>query len=279
MRRSLLIGMLLILWLLPAGSASAAAGDDGDDRIVLVGSVLVDRDETAGDVIVVDGDVTIRGTVTGDLVVVDGDVTIRGTVEGDVVTVAGLATLGRRGRIGGDLVYGDDKPVQTPGSRVGGEVKKIKIGDASIIAAIGIWIGFTISLLLLGLVLLALAPRAGEAVARTGRAKPGIAALVGLLAFVLLPVIAIAACVTIIGLPLGIVLGLLILPLYAIGYLSSALVLGRMIRKTGTILPFVIGLVVLQLLTLIPIAGGIIGFLAIIFGLGVLLLTLLRARS
>ena len=36
---------------------------------------------------------------------------------------------------------------------------------------------------------------------------------------------------------------------------------------------------ILQLLTLIPIAGGIIGFLAIVFGLGVLLLTLLRARS
>jgi hypothetical protein len=279
MRRSHLIGMLLLLWLLPAANASAAADDDGDDRIVLVGSVLVDRDETVDDLVVVDGDVTIRGTVEGDVLVVDGDVTIRGTVQGDVVAVAGLATLGRRGRIGGDLVYGDDKPVQTPGSRVGGEVKKIKIGDASIIAAIGIWIGFTISLLLLGLVLLALAPRAGEAVARTGRAKPAIAALVGLLAFFLLPVIAIAACVTVVGLPLGIVLLLLILPLYAIGYLSSALVLGRVIRKTGTILPFVIGIVVLQLLTLIPIAGGLIGFLAIVFGLGVLLLTLLRARS
>jgi hypothetical protein len=278
MRRSLLIGMLLLLWLLPVASASAAADDD-DDRIVLVGSVLVDRDETAGDVIVVDGDVTIRGRVTGDLVVVDGDVTIRGTVEGDVVAVAGLATLGRRGNVAGDLVYGDDKPVQAPGSRVGGKVKKIKVGDASIIAAIGLWIGFTISLLLLGLVLLALAPRAGEAVARTGRAKPAIAALVGLLAFFLLPAIAIAACVTVIGLPLGIVLLLLILPLYAIGYLSTALVLGRMIRKKGLVLTFVIGLVILQLLTLIPIAGGILAFLAIVFGLGVLLLALLRARS
>jgi hypothetical protein len=278
MRRALLIGMLLLLWLLPVASASAAADDD-DDRIVLVGSVLVDRDETAGDVIVVDGDVTIRGRVTGDLVVVDGDVTIRGTVEGDVVAVAGLATLGRRGNVAGDLVYGDDKPVQAPGSRVGGKVKKIKLGDASIIAAIGLWIGFTISLLLLGLVLLALAPRAGEAVARTGRAKPAIAALVGLLAFFLLPAIAIAACVTVIGLPLGIVLLLLILPLYAIGYLSTALVVGRMIRKQGLVLTFVIGLVILQLLTLIPIAGGILAFLAIVFGLGVLLLAQLRARS
>ncbi len=244
MRRALLLGMLLLCWLLPAASASAAddGGDDGD-RIVVKGSVVVDREETAGDVIVVKGDATIRGRVTG------------------------------------DLVYGDDKPVQAPGSRVAGDVKKFKIGDASILGAIVLWLGFTVSLLLLGLVLLLLAPRAGEAVARTGKAKPLIAALVGLVSFFLLPVIAIAACVTVIGLPLGIVLLLLILPLYAIGYLTAALVVGRLILKKARILAFVVGLVILQLVTLIPIAGGIVGFLATVFGLGVLLVSLFRARS
>jgi len=279
MRRCLLLGMLLLCWLLPAVNASAADNGDDGDRIVVVGSVLVDRDETAGDVVVVDGDVTIRGTVTGDVVVIDGDVTIRGTVDGDVVAVSGLATLGRRGRVAGDLVYGDDKPVRAPGSRVAGDVEKFKIGDASILGAIAIWIGFTVSLLLLGLVLLLLAPRAGEAVARTGKDKPLIAALIGLGAFFLLPVIAIAACVTVIGLPLGIVLLLLLLPLYAFGYLSAALVIGRLILKKARILAFIVGLVILQLLTLIPIAGGIIGFLATVFGLGVLVLSLFRARS
>ena len=169
--------------------------------------------------------------------------------------------------------------MRAPGSRVGGDVEKFAIGDVSVVGAIGLWIGFTVSLLLLGLVLLLLAPRAGEAVARTGREKPLIAALVGLLAFFLLPVIAILASLTVIGLPLGIVLLLLILPLYAIGYLTSALVVGRMILKKAGILAFVVGLVILQLLTLIPIAGAIIGFLATIFGLGVLLLSLLRART
>ena len=272
--------MLLLLWLVPAGSATAAAGGDEDgDRIVLVGSVLVDRGQTAGDIVVADGDVTIRGTVTGDVIVADGDVIIRGTVEGDVVTLAGLATLGRRGRVGGDIVYADDKPVQTPGSQVGGDVEKLALGDASIIAAIGLWVAVTVSLLLLGLVLLLIAPRAGDAAVRTGREKTGIAFLVGLLAFFLLPVIAFAAFVTIIGLPLGVVLLLLIVPLYAIGYLTTGLVLGSRIVKKGGILAFVAGIVILQLLVLIPILGGLIGFVATLFGLGVLLVTLFRARS
>jgi hypothetical protein len=275
MRRPVLFAMLLLCWLLPAANAAAA----DDDRIVLVGSVAVDRDETVQDLIVVDGDVTIRGNVTGDVVVVDGDVTIRGSVAGDVVAVTGLATLGQRGRVAGDLVYGDDKPVLAPGSRVAGNVEKFKIGDASAIAAIGLWIGFTISLLLLGIVLLLLAPRAGDAVARAGRDKPLIAALVGLGALILLPVIAIVACITIIGLPLGIVLLLLILPLYAVGYLSAALIVGRLILKQARIRAFVVGLVILQLLTLIPFVGGLVGLLATIFGLGALMIALFSARS
>lgn len=279
MRRLLLIAMFLLCWLLPAAGATAQGDTDRSDRIVLSGPVLVDRDETSGSVIVADGDVTVRGTVDGDIVAAGGDITIRGTVEGNIVAVAGQVTLGRAGRVTGDIAYGDKKPFLAPGSRVSGDVKKFELGDASIIGAIGFWIGFTLSLLVLGLVLLALAPRAADAIARTAKAKTLIAALVGLLAFFLIPIIAIAACVTLIGLPLGIVLLFSIVPLYAIAYLSSALVLGRVILKKARILAFVVGLVLLQVLTLIPIVGGIIGFLAVVLGLGAMLLALLRARS
>jgi accessory gene regulator protein AgrB len=275
LRRSLLFSMLLCCWLVPAASASA----NSDDRIVIVGPVLVDRGETVGDVVVLDGDVTIRGTVKGDVIVGDGDVTIRGTVKGDVVAAAGQATLGRRGRISGDLIYGDERPVLAPGSRVGGDVQKVDAGDVSIVGAIGAWIALVVSMFVLGLLFLLLAPRAAEAVARTARGKALVCALVGLLGFFLLPVLAVAALFTIVGIPLGVVLLFLVIPLYAMGYVTSALVVGRLILKKSRILAFLLGLVILGLLTLIPIAGGIIGFLAIVFGLGALLVTLFRSRS
>ena len=279
MRRSSLFVLFALCWLLPVASASAEADNDGDDRIVLVGSVLVDQDETAGDVIVVDGDVTIRGNVTGDVIVVDGDVTIRGSVEGDVVTIAGQATLGRRGNVEGDIVYADKEPVRTEGSQVGGDVEKLNVGDAGILGAIGLFIGITISMFLLGLVLLLLAPRAADAIARTAKAKPLVSAGVGLLAFFLIPIIAIAAFFTIVGIPLGVVLLLLVVPLYAISYVTAAFALGRRIIKGSRILAFLAGLVILGLLTLIPFAGSLIGFLAVVFGLGLLLMTLLRHRT
>ncbi len=280
MRRPLLAALLVICCLAPAATASADATTDGDDRIVLVGSVLVDRDETAGNVVVVDGDVTVRGTVEGDVIVVDGDVTIRGTVEGDVVTVAGLATLGRAGRVGGDLVYADEEPVQTPGSRVGGDVEKFDVGDAGLLAAIAWFVGITVSMFLLGLILLLLAPKAADAVARTAKSKALVSAGVGLLAFFLIPIIAIAAFFTVVGIPLAVVLLFLVVPLYAISYVTAAFVVGRLVlKKAARILAFLAGLVILGLLTLIPFAGGLIAFLAVVFGLGVLLTTLIRARS
>lgn len=176
-------------------------------------------------------------------------------------------------------MYGDDEPVQAEGSQVTGEVKEIDFAEASIVGAIAIWVAFTVSMLLLGLILLLLAPKAADAIASTAKARALIAALVGLLGFFLIPVIAIVACVTVIGLPLGVVLLALIVPLYAISYCAAALVLGRLILRQARILAFIVGLVILQLLTLIPLAGAIIGFLAVVFGLGVMLLAIIRARA
>ena len=61
--------------------------------------------------------------------------------------------------------------------------------------------------------------------------------------------------------------------------MTAALVIGRLILKQSRIPAFIVGLLILRLLALIPIAGGLIGLLATIFGLGVLLTALFRARS
>lgn len=282
MNRLLFAGLVALCTLLSAGSAFAA-DDAPDDRIVLSGSVLVDRDETVpGDVVVVDGDVLVRGSVRGDVVVVDGDVTIRGKVGGDVVAVAGLATLGRAARVSGDLVYFDKKPVVAPGAKVSGEVQKVdggEIGDVLGALALGIWVAFSVSLALFGLLMLLLAPKAAEAVARTAKARWGMAIGVGFAVFILLPIVAVLISLTLIGTPLGIILLASLIPLFALAYVSSAFAVGRLILKTSGIPAFLVGMLILCLLTLVPFLGALVATLAIIFGLGLLFTTLIRARS
>jgi cytoskeletal protein CcmA (bactofilin family) len=279
MKRIAVIALLVFCWVLPASAFAAGP----KERIVIVGDVLVDRGQTTKDVVVADGDITVRGTVDGDVVAANGDVAIRGHVTGDVVTFAGTATLGRRAHVDGDVAYGDKKPRVAPGAQIGGKVKKFKaedLGGGAIALRIGLWLAVTISALVLGLILLALFPKAADAVARTAKARTGRSLLVGVLLFVLIPIIGVIALITVVGIPLGAGLLLAMLPIYGLAYTSSAFVVGRLVSKQGArILAFIIGLVVLRVLALVPFLGGIVWFLATILGLGALFVAAQRARA
>ncbi len=272
----LLLVALLVCVAVPA-SASAA---DPKERIVITGPVVIDRGDTSGDVVVLDGDVVVRGTVDGDLFVGDGEVTLRGTVTGDVVTLSDSTVFGERGRVEGDLYYADKKPEGAAG-KVDGKIEKIDLDEAVGLGLIlALWIAVTVSVLLLGLLLLLLAPRAADAVARAGRGSALASFGVGLALFILLPVLGVLALVTVVGIPFGIGLLLAVLPIYAVGYTYSAWIVGRRILSAKPrILAFLVGLVLLRLLAIIPIAGGIISLLATMFGLGAVALAVLRARS
>jgi hypothetical protein len=279
MKRIAVIALLVFCWVLPASAYAA----DAKERIVIVGDVLVDRGQTTKDVVVADGDVTVRGTIDGDLAVADGDVTIRGRVTGNVVTLAGKATLGRRAHVDGDILYADKKPQVAPGAQVGGDVKKFKpddIAGGALGLRIAVWLAVTISMLVLGLLLLVLFPRAADAVARAAKARTGRAALVGLLTFFLIPIIGFVALITVVGIPLGAGLLLALLPIYGLAYTASAFVVGRLASKKGSpILAFVIGLLILRVLAFVPFLGGLIWFLATILGLGALLVAGRSARA
>jgi hypothetical protein len=270
MKRILFIALLLVCWVLP--STAFAAGPKV--RIVIEGDVLVDRAQTTKDLYVADGDVTVRGKVDGDIVVGDGDVTIRGDVTGTVVTLGGRATLGRRAHVEGDVRYGKHAPIVSPGAKVDGDVKKIKpddVGGGAISFAVGVWVAITVSMLVLGLFFLLLFPRAGEAAARAGRTSKLRAFLFGLLTLIVVPLIGVLALITVIGIPLGATLLLLMVPLWAISYVTGAFIVGRMVKKTGgAILAFIIGLLIVRVLALVPFLGGLVGFLTALFGLGAL---------
>jgi hypothetical protein len=204
-------------------------------------------------------------------------------VTGNVVTFAGTATLGRRAHVDGDVLYGDKKPKVAPGAQVGGKIKKVKgedISGGALALQFGIWLAVTISVLILGLILLALFPKAADAVARTAKARTGRAMLIGLLTFFLIPIAGIIALITIVGLPLGAGLLLAMLPLYGLAYTASAFVVGRLVSKQGArIVAFIVGLAILRVLALVPFLGGLVWFLATILGLGALLVAAQRARA
>ncbi len=276
---------LLILGFAPTSAAGQAANASSrGDRVVITGPVSIDRGETAADVVVIDGPVSVAGRVRGDLVVVSGTLRVSGTVDGDVVALADRAILAPGARIGGDLIYGDKRPRVPGGATVEGDVDRVnldKITDpAGFIGAAALWIAVSVSALVLGLMLLWLAPRALDAAFAAASTSLGPTIGWGLLLFLGLPILAVIALVTVVGIPLGVALLLALLPLYAIGYTTSAWLLGRRLVRPprGPVLAFLAGLAILRVLAIIPIVGGLVWFAATVVGLGALLVATWRAR-
>ena len=278
-RLLILVGLLLLVAAVPA---PAQAKDD--DRVVIHGPVEIGPGQTAGDVIVAHGDVTVaaRGRVSGDLIVASGDVRVAGSVEGDLVSLADRVVLGPGARVGGDLFYGDDKPVIPSGATVEGDVERVNIDEGlGFAAGVALWLGITISALLLGLMLLWLFPRAAAAVYETAQARLGAAFGFGLLAFIALPIVAVLLLVTVVGLPLGLLLLLALAPIYALAYTVAAYALGQRILGPGRgrVVAFLAGLAILRVLAIVPVLGGLVWFAATLFGLGLLVLSARRGRD
>jgi cytoskeletal protein CcmA (bactofilin family) len=276
---------VLILALTPAvATGQETDGSFEGERVVISGPVTIDRGETADDVFVIHGPVSVAGRVRGDLVVVDGNLRISGAVDGDVVTIADRATLAPGARVGGDLMYADKRPVVADGATVGGAISRVDIDEIAdpvgFLGAVAVWIAVTVSALLLGLLLLWLAPRALDAAYAAASTSLGPTIGWGLLLFFGLPIIAVIALVTLVGIPLGVGLLLALLPLYAIGYTTGAWLLGRRLVRppTARVLAFFAGLAILRVLAIIPILGGIVGFAATVVGLGALMVATWRAR-
>ncbi|HKG38829.1 MAG TPA: polymer-forming cytoskeletal protein [Conexibacter sp.] len=272
---------MLILLCVGSGRASA------DDQIVITGGVVVPVGRTVGDVVAFDGPVRIAGHATGDVVAIGGPVRITGRVDGDVAAVSDRAVLAPTARVGGDLLYGDERPVVARGARVDGSIKDKNWADTLSSPGWGLagplvwWLAVTVSTLLIGVLLLLLAPRMLAAAERSAREHLWPAVGWGVLVAIALPLIAILALVTLVGIPLGVALLLSLVPLMLIAYVTSAWILGRRILKPGASpwLALLVGWGVLRLLALIPVVGFLVGLVATVVGLGALVVALWHARG
>lgn len=276
---------VVLATLLGLFGAAGAGADNGDDLVVITGGAVVPVGQTAGDVVVLDGPVRISGRATGDVVAVSGPVRITGRVDGDVAAVSDRAFLAPTARVGGDLLYGDERPVIARGARVNGSVKDENWADAlsspgwGLAGPLAWWLAVSVSTLLVGVLLLLLAPRMLAAAERSARGHLWAAVGWGVLVAIALPLVAILALVTLVGIPLGVALLLALVPVMLVAYVTAAWILGRRIVKERTWLALLAGWGVLRVLALIPVAGFLVGLVATVIGLGSLVVALWHARG
>jgi len=232
-----IIPLMAALALLAGLAGSALAADEvlpTSGRVIFVagGDVDIPAGEQADAVIVIGGNARVDGTVNA-LVVIDGTATTRGAtletlavINGSAELAAGTTVLGDVHRLGSTIMRADGVEISGSIRDLSGDIAAfgLFIGAAAII----LWIGFGLATLLVGLLVAGLAARQVRTATALISRETGTTILVGLLAIVVPPVAAVLLMVTVIGIPAGIGLLVVLWPAVAfIGYIVAAIWLGE----------------------------------------------------
>lgn len=259
----------------PAFAQDGGQDVDEDDQVVLTGRLHVPSGDAVDAAVILDGDALVEGTVRESLVVLNGRAEISGAVNDDVVVVNGDVVVRSGAEIGGDLVTRGEPTVED-GATIGGVRRRVTSFDLDrfgLAGRIAWWIGYSTSVLVLGVLMLLFVTRLGDAVRRVARERTGASIGWGIGLFFLLPIAAVLLLVTIVGIPLGLFTLLALALIYTVGYAVATIAVGGLILRSGsTWARFFLGWAVLRLLALIPIAGGVLWLVASIWGLGLLAL-------
>ena len=251
--------------------------------VIVVGGVvqILSNVVVRGDVVVAGGRVIIAGSIDRDLKVFGGDVVLNGTVNGNVdATISKSLTVGEKARVGGYLLYrASQEAVISENAIVTGElifVEKPKRGTYIFAASVfGVFMLIKLlAFVVTGVVAVILFKRFSIFVVRDATSKFGRNLLYGLIASIIVPII----IVILFGTVVGAVAGLLGVAFYGtlllLSKIYAGIIVGGLLAKAfkKEILiswPWAIsGIVVLQVLGLVPVVGWIASTIFMLVALG-----------
>jgi cytoskeletal protein CcmA (bactofilin family) len=269
---------------------------------------LPPQSQIGGDLRLASGEALIAGAVGGDVIVTAGTVTISGQIGGDVHTIAGRVIVQPGAVIGGRIITsGPGKTDIAPDAQIlGGEASpalqspprphEFRVFPTLILSTLGIALfelpAVGLGTLIVGLLFLAVFPHFAEATAMRLRSRPGQSVLTGFFTLMAAPLTMIVLAVTVLGLPVAVLsaaaFALILVVSYGIGavaLISSVWQRVHVGSATFTSLPqrfiwralyLLIGLIVLNFLSHLPVAGSFVMWLTMMLGLGALTSEVLR---
>ncbi len=281
------------------GGQVQVVGKVEGDVLVLAGEVDIDG-EVLDDVRVLSGSVTVAGKVSDDVVLASGtfDLTRNGVVAGDIKAFAGNITISGQAssvevevgnllvspstKIENTLVYTSDKEALIEsGANIKGGVTFNKIeSKKDFWHKLGLTTGkisYALMLLILSLILFWLLPNASRKISDNFQSGFGKSLFWGFLFLVIVPIAAILAIITFLGIPLGVLSLVIYGVVLFLAQTSAVFGIAKILKKTITKndnnmqiawLDVVMGLIIFTLLGIIPVVGPILVLLAFLAGLG-----------
>jgi hypothetical protein len=262
------------------------------DSLIAAGGTITLNAPVKGDVIVAGGRIIANNNIGGKLVAAGGSVDVNGDVGTNALLAGGKVTLDPRSTVGRDA--GISAGTVTSSGHVAGNLSIrsqnfVNTGSVSgtstyvkteheslskIFTIIGIL--FSIGWLILGLVVLKIAPSRFRVVEDEVTKTPVVKLVVGFVGLIAACIVLLFLAITIVGLPIALVVGLLVFIgiIFSVLFVSSAL--GRWLMSVLKLAindwyAFIAGFILLNILFRVPIAGIIILIVTVSLGFGALL--------
>jgi hypothetical protein len=274
-----LAAALFVAFLPGVAQAQEDHHDDGDDDVLIRinGDVTIAEGDAVDSLVVIDADATIDGTVNDNVLVIHGNAIVNGTIGDRLTVIDGDIDLRDGARVNDvNSISGDLN--RASGAQVSGHIHERDRfsfpGYAAALFSIWAWLALTVFLVVVALVFAAVGGRqlTRTALVMTGQAVNAIVG--GVFLWIALPILAVIVMLTVVGILLGVAVFLFFLPIvFMLGYIVAATRLGlaltgRLNREGGErpLLPAALGVIILQIVVLIPFAGWLIGVLAGLWG-------------
>lgn len=260
--------------------------------MVAGGQVTIAKDVVVeGDLLIAGGMVVINGDVKGDVKAAGGNVVLAGNFAGNLVIEAEELDVADSALIEGDLSYTAQEKLTDIGGKIMGEIDFKEWTDQAnqgAMAGMGIlariW-DFIIGLLMLfvvGTVIVLLTPDSAEKVVTNYAKHLWMSLLYGIIALIVVPILGFLFMITVVGIPLGLILWVLYGVSLYLGVVFAALTIGSLIlnRKsikwTSMLLALALGVLILQIIGIIPWVGGLVYFILMLVGFGSILYSLIH---
>lgn len=305
--RTISIALLVSLALALVTAAPAfAQGNQRGGRFCLGNSLTLASGESVESLVAIGCNVTIEqgATIRDDLANFGGNVSIAGTVGGNIAMFGGNVSLAESAVVNGGITSMGGNIQRAPGATVQGGINQHR-GNLAPIAPVAPLQPFSpnpffrpfvygfdllggivtaLAFAALGALVVIFAPNPTRRIREAAEAKPLNTAGVGCLTLIVLPILSILLLITLIGIPVALILGLLSAVAWIFGSIGVGLLAGEKILqafKARDILPVVaviLGVVVLMIVGQVPILGWLISFIVGLIGLGAVVLTRFGTR-
>jgi cytoskeletal protein CcmA (bactofilin family) len=234
-----------------------------------------DQGAVAGDLTVAGTSASIFGKVGRDLGARSDELTLAGLVSRNVDAETDGLTLAKTARVTGNLNYTSGKDAAILG-QVQGQTNRHdppqtdkKSTAATAVAALGYGI---ISMLVLSMVLVLIAPQSLQAVTDEGMRRPGRALIAGFIAAIVAPVLAVVLAFTFVGLPLAVLVGLSWIIVLILCGPVFAYYVGRQVMRNSdnALIIMLVGALLVLVLYAVPVLNILVGIAVVVFGSGMI---------